>query len=101
MNSTTLPSTPVSSARGDTSPTKCTDEQTGTVTPEPEQRIQPWKALLETEMKSGENPWLHWKPNPNDFGEKPWLDINWEKAGEGSRDVPMISGYSVGHLRQV
>ena len=71
------------------------------VAPEPKRRAQPWKELLDAEMRSGNNPWLNWKPNPSNFGEKPWLDINWHQTGERERhnqSPQMISGYATGNL---
>ncbi|KAG4277154.1 serine/threonine protein kinase [Fusarium proliferatum] len=53
-------------------------------------KAQPWKQALQVERDSGNNPLLNWEPNAMDFGEKPWLKIDWSKiegTGPGGVDI--------------
>lgn len=53
------------------------------------QVAQPWKQWLEAEMagSGGEDrPWVNWKPNMEDPGEKPWL--HWSNQRQWSREHP-------------
>ncbi|KAF5599972.1 serine threonine kinase [Fusarium pseudoanthophilum] len=50
----------------------------GLICPQPT-KAQPWKQALQVEKDSGTNPLLNWEPNAMDFGEKPWLKIDWSK----------------------
>lgn len=52
---------------------------------------QPWKKWMETELSADNDkgkeaqPWVNWKPNPNNPSEKPWLA--WGKtSGDGDPD---------------
>ncbi|KAF5968001.1 serine/threonine protein kinase [Fusarium bulbicola] len=59
------------------------------VCPQPA-KAQPWKQALQVEKDSGTNPLLNWEPNAMDFGEKPWLKIDWSKiegTGPGGVDI--------------
>ncbi|KAF5598015.1 serine threonine kinase [Fusarium pseudocircinatum] len=59
------------------------------VCPQPT-KVQPWKQALQAEKDSGTNPLLNWEPNAMDFGEKPWLKIDWSKiegTGPGGVDI--------------
>ncbi|CVL00388.1 uncharacterized protein FMAN_09851 [Fusarium mangiferae] len=76
------------------------------VCPQPT-RAQPWKQALQVERDSGNNPLLNWEPNAMDFGEKPWLKIDWSKiegtgpGGVRSKSPDQMCGYSVGNLKLV
>ncbi|KAF5692855.1 7-alpha-cephem-methoxylase [Fusarium denticulatum] len=68
-------------------------------------KVQPWKQALQVEKDSGTNPLLNWEPNAMDFGEKPWLKIDWSKiegtgpGGVRSKSPDQMCGYSVGNLK--
>jgi hypothetical protein len=68
-------------------------------------KAQPWKQALQVEKDSGTNPFLNWEPNALDFGEKPWLKIDWSKiegtgpGGVRSKSPDQMCGYSVGNLK--
>ncbi|KAL7762940.1 hypothetical protein ACKLNR_006298 [Fusarium oxysporum f. sp. zingiberi] len=74
------------------------------VSPQPT-KTQPWKQALQVEKDSGTNPLLNWEPNALDFGEKPWLKIDWSKiegtgpGGVRSKSPDQMCGYSVGNLK--
>ncbi|KAL5613136.1 hypothetical protein FOVSG1_002199 [Fusarium oxysporum f. sp. vasinfectum] len=76
------------------------------VCPQPT-KAQPWKQALQVEKDSGTNPFLNWEPNAMDFGEKPWLKIDWSKiegtgpGGVRSKSPDQMCGYSVGNLKLV
>ncbi|KAG7433285.1 hypothetical protein Forpi1262_v006919 [Fusarium oxysporum f. sp. raphani] len=76
------------------------------VCPQPT-KAQPWKQALQVEKDSGTNPLLNWEPNAMDFGEKPWLKIDWSKiegtgpGGVRSKSPDQMCGYSVGNLKLV
>ncbi|KAK2672580.1 hypothetical protein RAB80_012659 [Fusarium oxysporum f. sp. vasinfectum] len=76
------------------------------VCPQPT-KTQPWKQALQVEKDSGTNPLLNWEPNALDFGEKPWLKIDWSKiegtgpGGVRSKSPDQMCGYSVGNLKLV
>ena len=67
--------------------------------------VQPWREALKAERDSGTNPLLNWTPNSVDFGEKPWLKIDWSKVegtgpgGIRSKSPDQMCGYSVGNLK--
>ncbi|RBA18502.1 serine/threonine protein kinase [Fusarium proliferatum] len=69
------------------------------VCPQPT-KAQPWKQALQVERDSGSNPLLNWEPNAMDFGEKPWLKIDWSKiegtgpGGVRSKSPDQMCGYS-------
>ena len=93
------------STRSDDSVLQRRNSSPDVVCPEPARLTQPWKAALQVERDSGTNPLLSWTPNRADFGEKPWLKIDWSKndsAGSGgvrSRSPDQMCGYAVGNLK--
>lgn len=73
------------------------------VCPKPIRRNQPWMEALQAERDGGSNPLVDWQPNAADFGEKPWLNIDWSQikgpGGMRSNSPPQMCGYAVGNLK--